>query len=152
MATALSAETVGPVDVALILFEGNRFNGDVAPAIVELQESGIVHVIDLALLAKDDDGNVAFLEVGDEDSVNGFERLAVDQVDLLSDQDLDKLAAGLDPGSSAIVVVWENSWTSRLAQAIRDSHGRLVAAGTDPTRDRRRRDRRPGLRRTCAPT
>ncbi len=126
MATALSAETVGPVDVALILFEGNRFNGDVAPAIVELQQSGIVHVIDLALLAKDDDGKVAFLEVGDEDSVDGFERLAVDQVDLLSDEDLEELAAGLDPGSSALVVVWENTWTSRLAQAIRDSHGRLL--------------------------
>ena len=126
MATALSAETVGPVDVALILFEGNRFNGDVAPAIVELQQNGIVHVIDLALLAKDEDGKVAFLEVGDEDGVDGFERLAVDQVDLLSDEDLEGLAAGLDPGSSALVVVWENTWTTRLAQAIRDSHGRLL--------------------------
>ncbi len=126
MATALSAETVGPVDVALILFDGNQFNGDVAPAIAELQASGIVHVIDLALLSKDDDGAVAYVEVADDEHAAEFEGLADDQTDLLSDEDLDELASGLDPGSSALVVVWENTWTSRLAQAIRDSHGRLL--------------------------
>lgn len=127
MATKLRADTVGPVDVALILFEGNQFNGDVAPAILELQESGIVHVIDLAFVLKDEDGSVAFLEVADGEVAGGaFEDLATDQADLLSDQDLDELASGLDPGSSALVIVWENTWSARLAQAIRDSHGQLL--------------------------
>jgi uncharacterized membrane protein len=126
MATALSAETVGPVDVALILFEGNQFNGDVAPAILELQESGIVHVIDLAFVSKDEDGTVAFVEVADAAAATAFEALATDQADLLSDQDLGELGSGLDPGSSALVIVYENSWSARLAQAIRESHGRLL--------------------------
>ena len=126
MATTLRADTVAPVDIALILFEGNQFNGDVAPAIQELQESGIVHVVDLAFVVKDEDGDVATVEVSDGVVGAAFDGLATDQTDLLSDQDLVELASGLDPGSSALVIVWENTWTRRLAQAIRDSNGRLL--------------------------
>jgi uncharacterized membrane protein len=126
MGTALNADTVGPVDVALILFEGNQFNGDVAPAILELQRSGIVHVIDLAFIVKDEDGTVAFVEVADDAVATAFEDLSTDQADLLSDQDLDELSEGLDPGSSALVIVWENTWSARLATAIRESRGQLL--------------------------
>lgn len=120
-------ESVGPVDVAVVLFEGNQFNGEVAPAIAELQQSGVVRIIDLAFLTKDADGNAAFVEIEDAEISDAFAGIAESQLDLLSDEDLIGLADGLDPESSALVVVWENTWASRLASAIRGSGGELVS-------------------------
>jgi hypothetical protein len=120
-------DSVGPVDVAVILFEGNNFNGEVAPAIAELQLSGTVRIIDLAFLTKDAEGNAAFIEVEDAEIADAFAGITESQLDLLSDEDLMGLADGLDPESSALVVVWENTWASRLASAIRGSGGEMVS-------------------------
>ncbi|HNE90154.1 MAG TPA: DUF6325 family protein [Actinomycetota bacterium] len=120
-------DTVGPVDVAVVLFEGNNFNGDVAPAIAELQQNGTVRIIDLAFLTKSADGEAAFVEVEDAGVSDAFAELTESQLDLLSDEDLMAMADGLDPDSSALVVVWENSWASRLASAIRGSGGEVVS-------------------------
>ena len=65
-------DTVGPVDVAVVLFEGNNFNGDVAPAIAELQQNGTVRIIDLAFLTKSADGEAAFVEVEDAGVSDAF--------------------------------------------------------------------------------
>jgi len=127
MQAALDANSIGPVDVAVIRFEGNEFSGDVAPALAELDRSGTVHVIDLAFLRKEADESVSCLEVGDQGVAASFEGLADSQFDLLNDEDLDLIADGLDPGSSAMVVVWENTWAARLAAALRGSHGQVVA-------------------------
>ena len=120
-------DTVGPVDVAVVLFEGNNFNGDVAPAIAELQQNGTVRIIDLAFLTKSADGEAAFVEVEDAGVSDAFAELTESQLDLLSDEDLMAMADGLDPDSSALVVVRENSWASRLASAIRGSGGEVVS-------------------------
>ncbi len=120
-------DSVGPVDVAVVLFEGNQFNGEVAPAIAELQQDGTVRIIDLAFLTKDAEGNAAFIEVEDVDVADAFSGITESRLDLLSDEDLIGLADGLDPESSALVVVWENTWASRLASAIRGSGGEMLA-------------------------
>src|SRR5271169_1532634 len=127
MPAVLDANAIGPVDVAVIRFEGNDFSGDVAPALSELDHSGAVHIIDLAFVRKEADESVSCLEVGDDLVDGAFEGIADSQFDLLSDDDLDKIADGLEPGSSAMVVVWENSWAARLAAALRSSHGKVVA-------------------------
>ncbi len=120
-------DTVGPVDVAVVLFEGNNFNGEVAPAIAELQQNGTVHIIDLAFLTKDANGVAAFVEVEDAGVADAFADLTESQLDLLNDEDLMGMAEGLDPDSSALVIVWENTWASRLATAIRGSGGQVVS-------------------------
>jgi uncharacterized membrane protein len=120
-------ESIGPVDVAVVLFEGNQFNGEVAPAIAELQLSGTVRIIDLAFLTKDSEGNAAFIEVEDAEISAAFAGITESQLDLLSDEDLIGLANDLEPESSALVIVWENTWASRLASAIRGSGGELVS-------------------------
>ena len=117
---------MGPVDVAVILFEGNQFNGDVAPALAELDESGTVRVIDLAFVRKETDESISIVEVSEADVADTFKRINKSQFDLLSDDDLSDIADGLDPGSSALVVVWENSWAARLAAAVRASRGRVI--------------------------
>jgi hypothetical protein len=125
-AAVLDASAIGPVDVAVIRFDGSEFSGDVAPALSELDQNGTVHIIDLAFLRKEADESISCLEVGDERVAREFEQLIDTQFDLLSDDDLAEIASGLEPGSAAMVVVWENSWAARLAAAIRGSHGQVV--------------------------
>ena len=126
MPALLDSNSIGPVDVAVIRFEGQEFSGDVAPALAELDRNGTVHIIDLAFLRKEADESISCLEVGDERVAREFEQLIDTQFDLLSDDDLAEIASGLEPGSAAMVVVWENSWAARLAAAIRGSHGQVV--------------------------
>jgi hypothetical protein len=126
MAGLLQADRIGPVDVAVIAFDGNDFSGDIAPALADLQASGTVNVIDLAFVRKDADGATAIVEVADDALASAFDRIADSQFDLLSEADLTDLARGLEPASSAMVVVWENSWAARFAIAVRQSHGRVA--------------------------
>ncbi len=126
MTSTPSASSLGPVDVSVIAFEGNRFNGDVAPALLELQDNGTVRIIDLTFVRKDDDGSVAVVELADSGLAEAFKKFGDDELDLLSDDDLTAIADDLDPGSSAMVVVWENSWAARLAAALRDSHAEVA--------------------------
>lgn len=127
MTDTLRADSIGPVDVAVIAFEGSEFNGDVAPALAELHDSGTVRVIDLAFIRKEDDGSTSFLEVEDADVADAFATIVGQPFDLLSDEDLTEIASGLKSGSSAMVIVWENSWAARLAAAVRNSNGSLIA-------------------------
>src|SRR6266567_5415590 len=126
MAGLLQADRIGPVDVAVIAFDGNDFNGDIAPALADLQASGTVNVIDLAFVRKGADGSTAIVEVADDAVAAAFDRIADSQFDLLSEADLTDLARGLEPESAAMVVVWENSWAARFATAVRQSHGRVA--------------------------
>ncbi|MFZ2012628.1 MAG: DUF6325 family protein [Nocardioides sp.] len=126
MSVTLKPDQIGPVDVAVIAFVGNQFNGDVAPALQELNQSGVVRIVDLAFVLKDEDGTVSSVEVEDAELADVFSSVYGDQFDLLSDDDLAVIGHQLDPNTSALVVVWENSWAARLAAAIRDSHGTLI--------------------------
>jgi uncharacterized membrane protein len=120
------ADSIGPVDVAIILFEGNEFNGDVAPAIAELQQNGTVRIIDIAFVIKDTEGNGAVLELQDEGIAEAFESITEEQFELLSQEELDEIADTLEPNSSALVIVWENTWAARLGAAVRDSNGQVI--------------------------
>ena len=126
MPAALDADGVGPVDVAVILFEGNKFSGDVAPALAELNDNGTVRIIDFAFVRKEADGSASVVEAGDAEVADQFDFHAT-RFDLLSEEDLVGFADQLEPDSSALVIAWENSWAARLAAAVRASHGRLVS-------------------------
>ncbi len=134
MPATLDATVVGPVDVAVILFEGNKFNGEVAPALADLNDSGTVRIIDFAFVRKEVDGSASVVEAAEEEVV-GLSDFHASQYDLLSEEDLALIADGLDAGSSALVIVWENTWASRLAEAIRASHGRLLSQDRIPHED-----------------
>jgi len=126
MPAALDADSVGPVDVAVIVFEGNKFSGDVAPALAELNDNGTVRIIDFAFVRKEADGSASVVEAGDAEVAEQFDFHAT-RFDLLSEEDLVGFADELEADSSALVIVWENSWAARLAAAVRASHGRLVS-------------------------
>jgi Family of unknown function (DUF6325) len=126
MAAVLQTDQMGPVDVAVIAFDGGDVSGDVAPALADLQANGTVKVIDMAFVRKAADGTTSIVELADDAVADVFERVSDTQVDLLSEADLADLADGLAPESAAMVLVWENSWATRFAAAIRRSHGRVA--------------------------
>lgn len=125
---------IGPVEYAVIAFPGNRFNGDVVPALSELVENETVHIIDLVFVHKGEDGTLTIGEIEELDADLGavFAKLEGEIDDLLNEEDLHELAALLSPNSSAAVLVWENLWAERFAAAVRASGGQLVDSGRIP--------------------
>jgi Family of unknown function (DUF6325) len=127
-------DELGPVDWIVIEFPGSRFNGEIAPALRDLVQRELIRVLDLLILKKDQDGSLAAFELSDLDpgevgELRSYEReLAM----LLSEDDVTAVAAAVEPGSSAAVLVWENSWAAPFASAVRRSGGQLVASGRIP--------------------
>jgi Family of unknown function (DUF6325) len=122
-------EEIGPVDYAIIAFPGNRFRGEIGPAIAELVENGTIRVIDIAFVGKDGDGNAVAMELLelDPEVQQALDSIGIEVGGLLSDDDLMDAADGLEPNSSAAMIVWENVWARKVAQAMRDAGGELVA-------------------------
>jgi uncharacterized membrane protein len=122
-------EIAGPVELAVLEFPGSKFNGEIVPALTELVNDGIVRILDLVIVTKDDDGTVTSLELTDLDNDTAalFDDLDGEVSGLLSEDDLVAAGEALSLGSSAAVIVWEDAWARRLVEAIRSSGGRLVA-------------------------
>jgi hypothetical protein len=112
----------------IVAFPGNRFKGEIIPALAELVDSGTIRVIDLAFVIKDADGSVATLEAGDLDSevYQAFDALTSETMGLLNENDLFAAAEELEPNSSAALLVWEDLWATKLAESIRNADGVLL--------------------------
>jgi hypothetical protein len=122
-------EEIGPVDYAIVAFPGNRFRGEIAPAIADLVEAGTIRIIDIAFVGKDSDGNAVAMELTelDPDVQEGLEKAGIEVSGLFNEDDLMDAADGLEPNSSAALFVWENVWARNVAQAMRDAGGELLA-------------------------
>lgn len=125
---------LGPVDYLIVAFPGNRFKGEIAPALAGLVESGTIRIIDIAFVSKDADGEIAALELMELDSEakEGLDRLGIEVTGLFNDDDLKAAAEELDPDSSAALLVWENVWARETAQAMRDAGGVIFDFGRLP--------------------
>jgi uncharacterized membrane protein len=124
---------MGPVDYLLVEWPGRQPKGEVAPHLVDLVDRGLIRIIDLALIAKDEDGTVAGIEIADLG--DGGAELSVFEgasSGLISDDDLGEAGAALEPGTSAALLVFENTWAAPFAAAVRRSGGQLVASGRIP--------------------
>jgi Family of unknown function (DUF6325) len=122
-------EEIGPVDYAIISFPGNRFRGEIAPAIAELVDAGTIRIIDIAFVGKDEEGNAVAMELTelDPDVQEGLEAAGIEVGGLFNEDDLMDVADGLEPNSSAALLVWENVWARKVTQAMRNAGGELVA-------------------------
>ena len=122
-------EEIGPVDYAIIAFPGNRFRGEIAPALAELVEAGTIRIIDVAFVGKGPDGDAVAMEVTelDPDVQQGLENLGYEVNGLFNEDDLMDAADALEPNSSAALLVWENVWARKVTQAMRDAGGELLA-------------------------
>jgi hypothetical protein len=110
---------VGPVDVYIIGFPGNKFTGRIAPAILELVENGTIRILDLLFMMKDADGVVTTLEASDLDEEGaGFVGIDVTQPGALGPEDAEEVADDLPSNSSALLVAFENLWLARMVDAL----------------------------------
>jgi uncharacterized membrane protein len=126
--------SMGPVEYVVIGFPGNRFKGEIVPAVAELVDHDVVRILDVVFIKKDDDGNVTMFEYDSLDDVLAFGFADVDGEagGVLNDEDLELAAEALEPDSSAALIVWEHRWAARVAQAIRDAGGRIIAGERVP--------------------
>jgi Family of unknown function (DUF6325) len=124
-------EELGPVDYLVVEFPGSKFNGEIAPTLIDLVDRGIVRVLDLIIITKESDGSFDAIELDDfEDGALGvIHRFEAEIAELLSADDIANVAAALEPGSSAGVLVYENQWAAPFASAVRHAGGQLVANG-----------------------
>lgn len=120
---------IGPVEYILIAFPGNKFSGRIAPALHELVASDVIHIIDLLFVKKDAAGNLLVIELDalDADESAPFDTLDGEVSDLLSRADIELAAAELPPNSAAGLLVWENVWARRFAEAVRAADGQVIA-------------------------
>ena len=127
-------DELGPVDWIVVEFPGSRFKGEIAPALADLVDRGIVRVLDLLLIRKGDDGSLDFFELSDldESEIGSLRAYETVLADLLSLEDVESVAAAVDPGSTAALLVWENTWAAPFGSAVRHAGGQLVASGRIP--------------------
>jgi hypothetical protein len=127
---------IGPIDYLLVEWPGQQPNGEVAPHLVDLVDRGLIRILDLLFIAKDEEGNVAALNIadvgGEVAELSIFEGASSG---LLGDDDVEQAGGVLAPGTSAALLVFENSWAAPFVGAVRRSGGELVASGRIPAED-----------------
>jgi hypothetical protein len=134
MTTTEADIEVGPVDYLVVEFPGSKFKGEIAPALGDLVERGLVRVLDLLLIRKDQNGSIEAFELSDLDDaeIGGLRSHEAALAMLLSKDDVTAIAAAMEPGSTAGVLVWENLWAIPFVNACWHAGGQLVASGRIP--------------------
>jgi hypothetical protein len=126
-------EEMGPIDYLVIEWPDRQPTGEAAPILIDLVDRGLIRIIDIAFLAKGEDGAVTTLELSSlAEQSESLNELAGASSGLLSDEDVEEAATALEPGSSAAILVYENRWAAPFAVALRRSGAQLVANGRIP--------------------
>ena len=132
--TEVSLDELGPVDYVVVEFPpgASNFTGEMVAELRELVGSGTIRVIDVLILTKDADGTVEATELSDVGELGELQAIEAELAELLAEEDVEHLAAAMEPGSIAGVLVWENLWAAPFAAAARRSGGQLIADGRIP--------------------
>ncbi len=132
--TDRTLDELGPVDFVIVEFPAGQqnFTGEGAAELLRLHDAGIIRVMDLLILIKNADGSIDARELADLDELGEFGRIEADLAQTLAEEDVVYLAAAMEPGSIAGVLVYENLWAAPFASAIRRAGGQLIANGRIP--------------------
>ena len=132
--TDVSLDELGPVDYVVVEFPAgaSSFTGEMAAELLALVDSGTIRVIDVLILTKDAAGTVEATELSDLAELGELQVLEAELGELLAADDIEHLAAAMEPGSTAGVLIWENLWAAPFASAVRHSGGQLIADGRIP--------------------
>jgi len=124
---------MGPIDYLIVEWPDGQPTGEALPHLIDLVDRGLIRILDLAFITKDEDGSVAALEISDlGDEIAVFEGASSG---LLGDDDIAEAGNALEPGTSAALLVYENRWAAPFAAAARRSGAQLVAGGRIPAQD-----------------
>jgi hypothetical protein len=134
MVTDTNIDELGPIDYLVVEFPAGEanFTGEMAAELVALANAGTIRLLDLLVVHKDDDGALEAFEVDDLDEIDELRALETHVAEILAADDVAHLAEAMEPGSTAGVLVWENSWAAPFASAARRSGGQLIATGRIP--------------------
>jgi uncharacterized protein DUF6325 len=126
--------SLGPVDYIIVEFPAgaSNFTGEMAKELLALVDAGTIRVIDVLILTKNEDGTVDAMELSDIEELGPLREVEAQLASLLAEDDVEHLAAAMDPGSTAGVLIWENLWAAPFASAARHSGGQLIATGRIP--------------------
>ncbi len=129
-----SLDQLGPVDYLVVEFPAgaSTFTGEMARELLALVDSGTIRVIDVLILTKNEDGSVDAMELSDIEELGPLQAVEAELAELLAAEDVANLAAPMEPGSTAGVLIWENLWAAPFASAARRSGGQLIANGRIP--------------------
>ena len=129
-----SLDELGPVDYLVVEFPAgaSNFTGEMAKELLALVDSGTIRVIDILILTKNEDGSVDAMELSDIEDLGPLQSVEAELAELLAADDVEDLAAAMEPGSTAGVLIWENLWAAPFASAARRSGGQLIANGRIP--------------------
>lgn len=119
---------MGPIEILIIGFPGNKFTGEVAPALADLVKSGQIRVIDLVFVSKDPAGNVVAAELSEVEPATGdaFRPYVGEPSGMLSEEDIEDIASALEANSSAAILLFEHVWATKFQQALIDANGVLI--------------------------
>jgi Family of unknown function (DUF6325) len=128
-------EELGPIDYIVVEFPAGakNFTGEMAAELLSLVDAGTIRVLDLLILEKDENGEVEAYEIEDLGDLGELAKLETSLAEILALEDVGHLANAMEPGSTAGVLVWENSWAAPFAVAARKAGGQLIANGRIPT-------------------
>jgi Family of unknown function (DUF6325) len=132
--TDRSLDELGPVDYLIIEFPVGQqnFTGEGADELIRLHDAGIIRIMDILILIKNEDGSVEAQELSDLAELGDLQRIEAQLAQTLAEADVEYLAAAMDPGSVAGVLVYENLWAAPFASAMRRAGGQLIANGRIP--------------------
>ena len=127
-------DSLCPVDYVVAEFpEGaSNFTGEMAKELIALVDAGTIRLIDVLILTKAEDGTVDAMELSDVEELGELAALEAELAELLAAEDVEHLAAAMEPGTTAGVLIWENLWAAPFASAARRSGGQLIANGRIP--------------------
>ena len=127
-------DELGPVDYVVVEFPAGKsnFTGEMAKELLALVDAGTIRVIDVLILVKDEDGSIEAIELSDIEELGELQALEAQLAELLAADDVAHLAAAMDPGSTAGVLIYENLWAAPFASAARRAGGQLIANGRIP--------------------
>lgn len=122
---------LGPLEYVAIEFDGNHFTGEILPELQALHDKGVIRVVDLVLIQKSQDGTITTREISDltGEEAKPFGPIAGDILTLLSSEDLEDIAAGMESDSAAAIALFEHTWAIHLQETIGNAHGKVMSAG-----------------------
>jgi hypothetical protein len=131
-------EELGPVDIVVIAYPaGAPMTGEAAPLLVDLVERGIIRVLDAMFVMKNEDGTFSGFDATDltDKGVGDFTVFEGASSGLLGEDDAAKAAEEIEPGSAAVMIVYENRWAGPFIAAVRRNGGVPVAFERIPAQD-----------------
>jgi uncharacterized protein DUF6325 len=127
-------DSLGPIDYIVVEFPAgaSNFTGEMAEELLALVDAGTIRVVDVLILTKNEDGTVDAMELSDIEQLGPLQQVEAQLAEFLAAEDVAHLAAAMDPGTTAGVLIWENLWAAPFASAARRSGGQLIANGRIP--------------------